>query len=346
MIPINLSSLTANGSSPLYDPAYPLGDRGALSSGTFTITGTGFGIKTSDVYFDNFESYSTGAISVPTGVGRLSVWNAGSSIVNSSSHSGTKSWRHDMAINEFPQVHINYAAPAQRAYFSCRFKFTGSGSGAPVGVWKFGRFGNDYLYQPNRYSDEYTSVSTATQPTDFSGSLAVKDNAHGSASQYIHNSGTNTATAGAELYTPDVWHFYEMEVESGSSVAGNDGLFIVRVDGVESVKFVGLSIRTDTFQSLIQWVLTPITGYSADSTTVVEWMDEVYTSADRARVVMTDSATYASSTNWAIQNDATWSNASITGARNNGSFASGSTAYDHVFNSSGTLVHTTAGFIV
>jgi hypothetical protein len=70
------------------------------------------------------------------------------------------------------------------------------------------------------------------------------------------------------------------------------------------------------------------------------WMDEVYVTDSLNRLVITDNSTYSASTNWAVQEDVSWTDSLIYYKQNGGSFTSGTTQHLHVI-SNGTPVFTT-----
>jgi hypothetical protein len=308
------------------------------SSSQFSfISGSGFGTKTTgSPYFDNFESYSSGAVNSGL-IGSLAQLNyGGTSIDTAVKHSGSKSVKHNYNSVRFPQLGMSYASPQRTAYQSCWLRFTGSITGGPT-VWKFARFGNDISYQPNRFSDEHTSVANATSPDTLSGSVYTVDG------EYIEYSETNDVADGSALYVSDAWMFYEVEIDGGT-LGGNNGFAEVRINNVPTLRFTNFSIPDSTHTDLIKWMLTPIVGMDDATTINIQmWIDELSHDQSRCRVITTNNATYASSTNWAAQKISTWSDTSITISEpvNRGSFNAGETVYHHVFNSAGTRVHTT-----
>ncbi len=296
-----------------------------------SILGTGFGTKMGTPYFDHFECHPVGALSAGR-TGEMNLSSAGgTSIATDAQHGvGLQSYRHDYNAVDFPKVFITYPERTQRAYFAGYFRF--SGTGGPRNVWKFLRFGNGEVYYANRFADEYTSHGLA-RPESLSATLYTEEG------EYVEYAGTSEVPSRSDLFTQDAWHFYEAEIDAGT-VGGNDCFVEVRLDGVPTVRFSGSSLRTPLHPELLSYVLTPITGLDGEVRDIRMWLDDVYTDGDRARVVMTDNATYASSTQWAVQPVVSWSNESIVIEPHRGAFAVGARAHLHVFNASGVHVFT------
>lgn len=256
----------------------------------------------------------------------------GTSIATDARHGvGLQSYRHDYNAIDFPKVFIEYPERTQRAYFAGYFRY--SGTGGPTNVWKFLRFGNGEVYFANRFADEYTSTGGVPRPSSLSATLYTEEG------EYVEYSGTSDVPSRADLFTQDVWHFYEAEIDAGT-VDGNDCFVEVRLDGVPTVRFTGSSLRTPLHPELLSYVLTPMTGLDGPIRDIHMWLDDVYTDGDRARVVMTDSASYASSTRWAVQPVVSWSDEAIVIEPHRGAFAVGASAHLHVFNASGAHVFT------
>lgn len=312
----------------------------APGGGDFTITGSGFGTKSSGVpLFDNWESSSAG----PTGsnAGQLYVsTSTGVAITNSISRSGTKCLTHDYSVNDFPKAFRTFATRSRYARMSCWWRWTGSVES--VSVWKLTRFSNNEI-EPyngnNRFSAEYTGSAGTDRPTAFSGSTFIDGN-------YVEFSETNEVDPRTDLFTPNTWHFMEWEIDAGTLNGGN-AVAKQKIDGVENIRFSNAQFLTTANPELLHFIMSPINGLDgATNRNVQYFVDELYSDGSLCHVVMTNNATYASSTNWAEQPIVSWSDTSISCTYNRGAFTPGSTAYRHVFNSAGALVHTTAEFTV
>jgi hypothetical protein len=319
---------TAFSMTGLVNPATGLLDPTYVEEQYHFLSGS-FGSKImSDVVFESLQSRSVGTV---TGdVGRLKLGVVGGSQIEASTGlNGGKSWRHSMDANEFPKLYIQYSQPTQRGYHSCWFKFGGDLTGTS-GSWKFGRFGTGEVYHPNRYAHMYTS-SGGSVPASSACDLTVDTNG------IVRWAANNEATDQPNLFTQNTWHFYEIECNAGT-VNGNDSTFKAYIDGVLIVQFTGSSLRTTANPSLITWCLSALTGLAnAVTNTIIFNLDDFYFDSSRSRVVLTNNATYSSSTKFAIQPiiQNGWSADMIICRKNGASFTIGDTAHIHVFNDNG-----------
>ncbi len=320
-----------------YKTSAPSGGGGGS---TFTITGSGFGTKTTGVpLYDDWESASTGLVG--STIGQLKVSSTGAtSITTSLSHSGTKSLTHDYLTQDFPKLYREFATRSRYARMSCWWRWTGSVTS--TSVWKLLRFTNDaidpYAGQ-NRFSAEYTAGTNGDRPQAFSGIVYVDGGFPGF-------SGNNEVSEQIALFTPDTWHFMEWQADIGT-LNNSDAVFKAWIDGVECIRYTAKPFKTTSFPDDLKFIMSPINGLDgATSRNVQFFVDELYSDGSLCRVVMTNNATYGSSTLWAEQPVVTWSDTSVECTYNRGGFTIGATAYRHVFNSSGTLVHSTTGFTV
>lgn len=332
--PNQVPPLQANSTEPTYDSLWPLGNR------PITITGSGFGTKTTGTpLYDDWESASVGLVG--STIGQLNVSSTGAtSITSSLSHSGTKSLKHDYLTQDFPKLYREFAARSRYARMSCWWRWTGSISSSSV--WKLLRFNTDAAdpYSGmNRFSAEYTAGAGADRPASFSG-ITFIDGA------INESSGSNEVADRMDLFTPDAWHFIEWEIDAGT-VNGNNATIRQKVDGVENIRYTNTPFLTTANPNEIKFIMSVINGLDgATSRNVQYYVDELYSDGSLCHVVMTNSAEYTSSTNWAEQPVVSWADGLIECNYNRGSFTIGSTAYRHVFNSSGALVHSTTGFTV
>jgi hypothetical protein len=340
--------MTKNALPATLSPVYDQGDGTYEASpppsggGSFTITGSGFGTKASSApAFDDFESSSVGLVG--STIGQLKVSTTGATSVTSAiSHSGTKCLTHDFISVDFPKLYREFATRSRYARMSCWWRWTGSVTSSSV--WKLLRFNTDSTdpYSGiNRFSAEYTAGASGDRPSAFSG-ITYIDGA------IVEYSGTNEVADRMDLFTPDTWHFMEWEIDAGT-LNGNNATIRQKIDGVENIRFTNTPFLTTANPDLIKFILSPINGLDgATNRNVQYFVDELYSDNSLCRVIMTDNATYSLSTKWAEQPVAAdgWSDTSIECTYNRGSFTIGATAYRHVFNSSGTLVHSTAGFTV
>lgn len=337
-----------------------------------SVSGSGFGVKSNFVYYNNIEAMALGGVTAGDSSGLHLSIGGGVSISSDQSHSGTKSYKKDFYNNnDFPKVYVSLPIPSAQAYFACWFRYANndfagasdwSASGpyaidvsvkkgptrykakqaVPAGVdpetdytrtywatqtnvWKFGRIGNTLndAYGPNRFSHEYTG----TLASSLSSSFYAIDNGYGP------TAGNNLVGYNPLLITPDSWHFYEQFATAGT-VDGLDATYEVRINGIPSVRFAGASFRTPAKPELIQTILSPINGldnqWQAGKSNTQMWMDEVYVTDSLNRLVITDNSTYSASTNWAVQEDVSWTDSLIYYKQNGGSFTSGTTQHLHV----------------
>ena len=325
---------TANSTSPQADQSYQNGDRSA-GDGSYTITGIGFGTKSGIPVFEDFESETLGAY--PAGfdvaAGELLINNnefQGTSCSTNNPRFGTRCIEHDNSVEDFPGIHRVLTGTSQKHYFSCFFYWSGTIDTVDT-VWKFGRIGANNVYSGNpKAGESWTSGNGSAAPSGFGGEMVTSDG--------IVGFGANAAelASAASIYAQNQWHFYELELYTGTS-DGGDSWFEVRVNGDVSVRWENLSFLTAALSDLPDWVLTPINGLDLGPS-VTMYMDGVYSDESRARCVMTDSAVYANSTSWAVQPIASYSDTSVTVTGKKQVFSSGVTAYLHLFNDDGVLV--------
>lgn len=249
------------------------------------------------------------------------VWNGASSyLINEAVNRNTNRYKAKQSV----PAGVDPATDYSRTYW-----------GTQSSVWKFGRIGNTLndAYGPNRFSHEYTGT-LASSP---SSSLYTTDNGYGP------TAGNNQVGYNPLLFNPNTWHFYEQFATAGT-VNGLDATYEVRINGIPSVRFINASFRTPAKPEAIQTILTPINGldnqWQVGKSNTQMWMDEVYVTDSLNRLVITDNSTYSASTNWAVQEDVSWTDSLIYYKQNGGSFTSGTTQHLHVI-SNGTPVFTT-----
>ena len=301
----------------------------------FFITGSGFGTKTGTPAFDNYENIATGSVTDEVGQLKISI-SGGTSVTEAISHSGSKCLSHNYATVNFPKCYRELPVRTQSARISCWWRFTGSNEGA-VSVWKLTRFNTgdtDPYNDLNKFSAEYTGSNGSPVPNGLSSTTTLT----GASGEYA---GTSEVAERLDLMTADAWHFMEWIIYGGTT-DGNDARIEQRIDGVTNLLWTETNFFTAGRPDLIKFIMSPINGLdSAGTREITYYMDELYTDGSLARVVMTDNAVYASSTNWSDQPVVTWTDGSIGCTYNQGSFATDSTAYRHVFDSTGALVYTT-----
>ena len=300
-----------------------------------TIAGTGFGTKSTTSYYDDFEARETGA----TGgsIGDLVVSNSGgSSISTAVAHSGSKALSQDYSSESFPKIYKSLSGSSRHVYMSCWLRWSGSVAGSTV--WKFGRVGAGAAYSGVPRAGESYVSSGVPRPGGFGGEMVSSNGITG------YGANADTLAADGSLYAEDTWQFYELEFDAGTA-DGSDSYFIVRVNNTVALEWDGKEYLTAANSQLPDWVLLPINGLD-NAPSIIMTIDELYIDESRARVIMTDNATYSISTKYSAQPVTAWSDTSISYTQKRGEIGIGETAYLHVFNNSGALVHTTPGFTV
>ena len=329
-------------SKPWYDGAYPTSARAQGN----TITGIGFGTKDSTTpHYEDFEAETLGSVTSPVGSIKISYSNY-TTIIDTDSNSGSKCISTDFGQNStFPKAYIDLLGTKSHGYFSCALKFSGTtlSSGA---VWKNARLGAGSVYSGYPHAGFAHTGNSSTVPLSTGSELL---DANGTLQAWGNIQGHNDAPLSSDgyvgdLYQSGVWQFYEVEWYTGTQ-DGLDSYFVCRVNGNVETLWQNRPFLTSANPVYPTWFLTPITGMGTQQPIVYN-MDDVYIDETRNRVVMTDNATYASSTKWATQPVTAWSDTSITYTKKRQGFTIGETAYLHVFDSTGTLVHTTAAFNV
>ncbi len=371
-----LSILRKNTAPPYFASNYPAGDRPpSAGAGQYLFTGIAgtFGAKTGLPQYENFESQTTGAVTADSlgGTANIKVSNPDYvTVAASGAHSGSKCLKMNyvqaatdlVGISDnklFPKVYHNYPALTKTGYLACWIKFSGGASPA-VNVWKLARFNND------GGTDPYNGINSLsfTYQSPLGGNYPVTHNGQSqgdiSPLQYWGTTPTTiNPTTEVPLYTPatafapNVWHFYEIEFDAGDLNTPNaiaeqrwDGRVITRYGSGSNMTF-----RTTAHPGLVSSMMTPMCGID-DYSNITFLMDEVYNDGCRNRVVLTDSATYSTSTKFSIQPVSVvsgvcqWTDTAVVVNKRRGVFALGDTAYLHVFNAAGTKVFSGSGFTV
>jgi hypothetical protein len=362
--------LKPNSASPIFASNYKDGDRpsGGEGAGQMLITGSGFGSKTTGTpYFDNFEGRTVGAANSSSlgGASQLAISNPQYvSIANTGSHSGTKVVRMDYAgasvesqarnspsdATMFPKIYHELGTRSRYGYAAFWIKWTGSGGSQPAGnIWKFSRFTSG---SENPYSDDNILSFTYYAGPNNTGPQVFSGDCKGSITP-IQYKGTNSVYDPiteqpnfnpATLFTKDVWHLCEIELDVGSLNTAN-ALVQERWDKTLTCNYDNFTFKTTANPQDIYSIMTPLCGLD-DYSNIIMYMDEAYVDGSRCRVVMTNTSTYSSWTKWAIQPIIAYSDTNVTVKKNRGMFTVGDTAYLHVFNSSGVRVHTSSAITV
>jgi filamentous hemagglutinin family protein len=316
-------------------------------SSTFTINGSGFGVKSvaAPVKFDDFESAADNAVATSVGYQAVDPY-PGTSILprvtTLRAHNGSKAMRQIYPIvrsgeGTFPKVGISGLNSTELYVALWGYWERTSGSGY-WGVFKLVRGGAFPTYSgtPRFYETVFSNNST--------GKIDQQDvgfNTPGSGTTYAPwvLSG-DYSRAGPKQFDANGWHFLEYYYKLSSPGQAN-GAFQTWVDGKLNVNLVNAVTRDSGSSAVIDYTMTLFDGMDGNTSAAFDvFMDEFYVDKTRARVVMTDNSSYASSTKFALQRVTSWNDTQIAGSVNKSGFTSGSTAYLHVFNASGTEVGT------
>ena len=331
----DLRGLYIHGSSPRIDGNNPDSARGGVG----TINGTGFGTKPlTTPYYEDFQGVTLGN-QTGTVAGMVISGSGGTSCIDTDSNSGSKCLSHLFTAVDFPKIYKSLSGTEERFYSSCAFKTTGSTNATPTAVWKFGRIGSNVEYSGLPHAGEsWTSSGISSTPT---GTGMEVVNSNGIVASSVDN--TATASISAE-FTTNTWHFYEFEFYAGT-VNNSDAVIVVRYNNVELLNWTNVPYLTTASPLLPEWYLTPFNGLDGLHP-ITLLMDDLYMDESRCRVIMTDNASYASSTKWATQPITSWSDTSIGYTAKRQSFAVDDTAYLHAFDDDGSLVYSGSSITV
>jgi len=344
--------LCALAASPVYaqlKPSAPVLTNPAAPApaSSFTINGSGFGDKATaaPVKFDDFESAADNAVATSVGYEARDPYPGTSILPRVSTlraHNGSKAMRQIYPIvssgqGTFPKVGISGLNSTEIYVALWGYWERTSGSGY-WGVFKLVRGGAFPTYSgtPRFYETVFSNNSTGRiDQTD------VGFNTPASGTTYAPwvQSG-DMSRAGPEMFDAGGWHFLEYYYKLSSPGQAN-GAFQTWVDGKLNVNLTNAVTRDSGSSAVIDYTMTLFDGMDGNTSAAFNvFMDEFYVDKTRARVVMTDNASYANSTKFALQRVTAWSNTQIAGNVNKSGFASGNTGYLHVFNASGTEVGT------
>jgi len=335
---------TASGNGKFNSNAQGGGGGGGDIAGYHTITGTGLGTNSTLGYSDDFESRIAGAIGTAgqTGltIGSLIINGdcAGTAITTTNPYSGTKALKQTFGTTDFPEIYYPLSL-TDYVYLSCHFRIDGAG---PT-VYKFSRFGANVdggggggVYHGTPHGGfSYTASSGSAVPGSFSGEIKSQN-----PEQFTSYSANNTATQDpATAFKNGSYVFYEGYCYVGT-VNGNNAFFLEKADNKTTCSWINVEFLTTSNSTKLQWALTPLNGFDNPATATAT-IDNLYISTNLYRVVMTDNATYGSSTVFMVQPfvgvSATWTPTLVRPKKLRGPFSIGATAYLHTF-ANNTLV--------
>ena len=302
-----------------------------INNGTITITGSGFGTKTTPAswVWDNFEDGTNANLigTSPKGIwqGYYSTGTTYPKYSTTAAYSGSLGAKKTTAQAEEFASYGASGLNSDEMYYSIMFKWTkdvinDSGANPVMKLTRLNTQGGFYAPQPSIY----TTVRTGN-------GWSYGDATNGTGTLYNEPF--------LEYVTKDIWH--RIEVYWKLSTPGvADGKVEFFIDNVK--KQVGL------------WnnVITRAAGYSNQksdnfllpmmqslgSTNIYSfYADAVYVDRTRARVEICDTSTWSARTHCEIQIPSAWSNTSITVTENQGSLGSLQNAYLYVVDANGNV---------
>lgn len=320
----------------------------AATPGAIVLAGSGFGTKAAaaPLGFSTFDALADGtpASNAAIGLQSLDGFDPGGGVfpmpaVSSiRSHSGSRSLRYEYPTgpyNEdgvYPRIGIE-GFSSLTIYYACWAYWRRSAGAARFHNFKLSRGGNGNSYSGNpRFYTTIFPNSSGVVPT---GSDETDSGWLGTSGATNYGPADNVSRG----FNSDGWHFLEWKWTLSNPTGTPTGKYQSLVDGVLNSNAVNIVNRTNA--ALNNWIMTIFDGMDSYGTAnkYEIFMDEYLIDTTFQRVVATDSATYSASTKWAPQRCASWSDTEVTiDAPNWSDFASGSTVYFHVFNSSDVLV--------
>jgi hypothetical protein len=296
--------------------------------GQLSLSGSGFGTRAAA--YDHYINYND----VEIGTGQVALGYTGvlSSVVptvqSNDSHDGGNSLEgfYPAIGNHFPKLRRNFT-PVEQVYGAFWFKWTPPAQAAAiqdVGIFKLFRTGF------TNYSGYPRAVETIRSSA---GGLQTSSDA----GFFRDDAGNNYVTAGNIDYLKDSgqWHFCEYFYKL--STAGQaDGAWAGWTDGQVSFSDFAAITRVQP-ESRIDFFINMFDGRDRDAFDMTVYQSEEYVSSSRARVVITNNATYANSTIWQIQPVVSWSDSQIVIEKTRGALPLG-THNAHIFNEAGQAV--------
>jgi hypothetical protein len=299
---------------------------GTFSNGnSVTITGSGFGTKSTaaPLVFDNFEAGSAGT-KVGTNKAVVGQWHDGSGST--------------VPVYSTEQVRAGSKAA----------KLSTQGGAYALSLNQNGTF-------PVVYMDwwvkvrQYDNVSRNWKPWRLYG---ANDSLQVNAVIMCNGSGMSvedkTAGSGAGGFwwegggfANGQWQHYQVLLKASSSPGAADGVVRQYINGELVSNHSGVVTRAQSAHwSNIRighyWAMDGVTECGANGGADI-FLDNVYVDTNWAHIEIGNASTYAASTQREVQIPTAWSANAITVNVNSGTFASGSTAYVYVVDSSGNV---------
>lgn len=299
----------------------------SIVAGTLAINFSGLGSGTAPAWYDDYDSYTTGQTLVANGYSAL---NGAGSQANSVTVStdwarqGTKSSKTvypsqagaALEVMEwFPEVGFAMPASSVRKYNSFWEKWTHTSGSDPMRLWKHIRAGTNPAYSGR------PQYNVTRNGTDMSMSDAFTVNE--SSAELRPANYNNTELPG------DQDNFVESFYDLSNPANTSNGKFMVYVNGVLQLTVTGITRVTGTNFIDYDFVQVGMDYYANNG--YISYRDLFYSHNSYKRIVATNNATYASSTNWVLQKATTWTGDAFSGAFQQGNFSSGNTIHLHAF---------------
>ncbi|MBB6091641.1 hypothetical protein HNQ60_000487 [Povalibacter uvarum] len=299
------------------------------ASGTFsngnsvTITGSGFGTKSTaaPLVYDNFEGGSNGS-KVMTNNAVVGKWEDGAGhdqpvYTTELAYAGSKSVRlsarsngaYNLSVNQngsFPVIYMDWWVRVNQL----------SGVSRNWKPWRI-------------YGNADTMTANAVIMCNGSGLSVINESAE--AGFWWEGGDFNNGQ----------WQHYQVALRASSSGGAADGAVMQYINGRLISNHTGVVTRRgsahwDQIRIGHYWAMDGVAECGANSGADL-FLDNVYIDTSWARVELGNANTYSGSTKREIQVPTAWSASSVTVNVSTGTFASGSTAYLYVVDSSGAV---------
>ena len=279
-----------------------------MSAGGVVLTSASlFGTKptAAPFYFDDFESHALGTTDDEIGWGDAARGGMGDAsppeVQSDVVYSGSKCLRMIYPTGEdsvFPQSTMAFPAGVTTIRFACHARWewtTRDVQSSFIFKWARGGYGTPYSGVPRFYQ-------------------TIRPNSAGDATGgdmgYVTASGTDYYGDGAGNLTRDTWHYIEYEYVLSDPAGTANGLYVIRVNGDETAyvkRDVVTRVEAEAGRT-IQWLISLFDGNDSYGTgnEYRLYMDNAYVDTTLARVMLTDNATYSSSTKFIDQSPSSW----------------------------------------
>lgn len=300
----------------------------STASGTFansnsiTISGGGFGTKATaaPLVWDTFEGGTSGA-QILTNKATIGQWDSGA---------GYEAWKYTTAIAHSGSK--SALANASVSQYNISLAQNGSFSTVYMDWWVYAR----YKDNPSRNWKPWRVFGASDQMQTYYVWMCPND---GYGMEVHTEDGADKLTWEGTGAANGTWYHFQVYLQESSPNSAN-GTIKQYINGVltnnmQGVKTRSTSAHWDQIRLGHYWGTEA--GSCAANSGADIYVDNAYIDTSWAHVEIGNAATYAASTQREIQVPSAWSSSSITLTVNQGAFASGSTAYLYVFDSSGNV---------